>query len=120
MRVLLQMPSGLSRLRIHQLGAYGALLGYQKSSSAVFLDMLVVRRSVSFEFPSTLYRICSGIYRRDKILTRVRTPGTHHGPTQRFSAHDELVGVVGVLPTCLLYTSPSPRDGLLSRMPSSA
>ena len=25
-----------------------------------------------------------------------------------------------VLHTCLLYTSPSPRDGLLSRMPSSA
>ena len=24
------------------------------------------------------------------------------------------------LNTCLLYTSPSPRDGLLSRMPSSA
>ena len=26
----------------------------------------------------------------------------------------------GLLNTCLLYTSPSPRDGLLSRMPSSA
>ena len=26
----------------------------------------------------------------------------------------------GLLQTCLLYTSPSPRDGLLSRMPSSA
>ena len=25
-----------------------------------------------------------------------------------------------VVHTCLLYTSPSPRDGLLSRMPSSA
>ena len=25
-----------------------------------------------------------------------------------------------ILQTCLLYTSPSPRDGLLSRMPSSA
>ena len=25
-----------------------------------------------------------------------------------------------VINTCLLYTSPSPRDGLLSRMPSSA
>ena len=25
-----------------------------------------------------------------------------------------------LLDTCLLYTSPSPRDGLLSRMPSSA
>ena len=29
-------------------------------------------------------------------------------------ATDELIG------DCLLYTSPSPRDGLLSRMPSSA
>ena len=26
----------------------------------------------------------------------------------------------GAVYTCLLYTSPSPRDGLLSRMPSSA
>ena len=26
----------------------------------------------------------------------------------------------GRLSVCLLYTSPSPRDGLLSRMPSSA
>ena len=28
--------------------------------------------------------------------------------------------VEDVITTCLLYTSPSPRDGLLSRMPSSA
>ena len=27
---------------------------------------------------------------------------------------------LGTLDICLLYTSPSPRDGLLSRMPSSA
>ena len=27
---------------------------------------------------------------------------------------------LAILYTCLLYTSPSPRDGLLSRMPSSA
>ena len=27
---------------------------------------------------------------------------------------------VQLIQTCLLYTSPSPRDGLLSRMPSSA
>ena len=27
---------------------------------------------------------------------------------------------IEALQTCLLYTSPSPRDGLLSRMPSSA
>ena len=30
------------------------------------------------------------------------------------------VGTNGGVMTCLLYTSPSPRDGLLSRMPSSA
>ena len=29
-------------------------------------------------------------------------------------------GQLLALNTCLLYTSPSPRDGLLSRMPSSA
>ena len=29
-------------------------------------------------------------------------------------------GASGMPGTCLLYTSPSPRDGLLSRMPSSA
>ena len=31
-----------------------------------------------------------------------------------------MLGVAGVFGGCLLYTSPSPRDGLLSRMPSSA
>ena len=47
-------------------------------------------------------------------------------------AHARMLASVGViteaeaeqlvegLETCLLYTSPSPRDGLLSRMPSSA
>ena len=30
------------------------------------------------------------------------------------------IGKAALLYGCLLYTSPSPRDGLLSRMPSSA
>ena len=34
--------------------------------------------------------------------------------------HARLGGEVVHLVVCLLYTSPSPRDGLLSRMPSSA
>ena len=33
---------------------------------------------------------------------------------------DHVDEILGTLRTCLLYTSPSPRDGLLSRMPSSA
>ena len=35
-------------------------------------------------------------------------------------AGGETVGLIGPSGSCLLYTSPSPRDGLLSRMPSSA
>ena len=36
------------------------------------------------------------------------------------TAQGELEGNKDKLSFCLLYTSPSPRDGLLSRMPSSA
>ena len=32
----------------------------------------------------------------------------------------EFEDMLNQIKTCLLYTSPSPRDGLLSRMPSSA
>ena len=32
----------------------------------------------------------------------------------------DVLQLAGKYQTCLLYTSPSPRDGLLSRMPSSA
>ena len=47
-------------------------------------------------------------------------PGHHDHMTFRakevIEESDTIVGYT----TCLLYTSPSPRDGLLSRMPSSA
>ena len=51
------------------------------------------------------------------------------GDAAKFRATDLDIEVVDKAPaqieqpgstTCLLYTSPSPRDGLLSRMPSSA
>ena len=32
----------------------------------------------------------------------------------------DVTTMIALLGDCLLYTSPSPRDGLLSRMPSSA
>ena len=43
--------------------------------------------------------------------------GVFHICTKQFGEYTEFKGK-GLL--CLLYTSPSPRDGLLSRMPSSA
>ena len=38
----------------------------------------------------------------------------------RLSLNKRLMLILGHYKGCLLYTSPSPRDGLLSRMPSSA
>ena len=54
-----------------------------------------------------------------QALAGVRAPISGNwdaGLTYRFFNADK----VNLLNTCLLYTSPSPRDGLLSRMPSSA
>ena len=42
-----------------------------------------------------------------------------HGVTIPFAANS-VTAMIGPSGCCLLYTSPSPRDGLLSRMPSSA
>ena len=41
------------------------------------------------------------------------------GLMEKYSIDVNLLGE-GLSIACLLYTSPSPRDGLLSRMPSSA
>ena len=40
--------------------------------------------------------------------------------TLHYAAHDPWAGSTNLLGTCLLYTSPSPRDRTRSRMPSSA
>ena len=56
----------------------------------------------------------------------LRTLKSHPGVVVRFEGHVnatcglECRGATGKPCNCLLYTSPSPRDGLLSRMPSSA
>ena len=46
-------------------------------------------------------------------------PSIPHG-LSRLYHHCTATTPVYIFPGCLLYTSPSPRDGLLSRMPSSA
>ena len=55
---------------------------------------------------------------------RTRTISTRRGMSiiqyKSTLAHELGHAYYGDTPTCLLYTSPSPRDGLLSRMPSSA
>ena len=46
--------------------------------------------------------------------------GSKMPPFAFSSRTDQAMTLDGVFKICLLYTSPSPRDGLLSRMPSSA
>ena len=44
----------------------------------------------------------------------------HHPDINKDSGAEERFKDIAEAYDCLLYTSPSPRDGLLSRMPSSA
>ena len=64
------------------------------------------------------------LYARQPIIIAYIALGVALGPFGLGVVSDmELVsgaGHVGIIFLCLLYTSPSPRDGLLSRMPSSA
>ena len=54
-------------------------------------------------------------------LLRAKTAGATVSEERcRKLAHEHLSCHEQYFPDCLLYTSPSPRDGLLSRMPSSA
>src|SRR5680860_117374 len=48
-----------------------------------------------------------------------RLNGLLKGPSAVLGLHQDQNALYARLGNCLLYTSPSPRDGLLSRMPSS-
>src|SRR5680860_1107464 len=53
-------------------------------------------------------------------VTSGTTADTVVAPYNDLDAIEAAAGMCGEDLACLLYTSPSPRDGLLSRMPSSA
>ena len=63
--------------------------------------------SFAYEKPAILCDINDAVL---NLYMMVRQPGMYH----------EIFSHVNWLKTCLLYTSPSPRDATLSRMPSSA
>ena len=57
---------------------------------------------------------------RDRASERIPVRGTRRQIAAAMTASAFSIPHVTEFLTCLLYTSPSPRDGLLSRMPSSA
>ena len=56
----------------------------------------------------------------DKSMANGNPVGPLHGVPMTLKDSLDTEGIITTYGTCLLYTSPSPRDGLLSRMPSSA
>ena len=57
----------------------------------------------------------------DRIIKSVELPNFRKNVTGTFTSGNQYLATPSdYLYPCLLYTSPSPRDGLLSRMPSSA
>ena len=54
------------------------------------------------------------------LLLKLTTNNGIEGWGEAFTLPFREKGVSEIIHSCLLYTSPSPRDGLLSRMPSSA
>ena len=107
---------------------------------AVSLDLLIRRRSLLYVAPDFLgYMLAIGLCcmsllithsRDDLILAAVVSAGGNFvyiagelpvTAMAGFIGNLQLIIFLGILyVVCLLYTSPSPRDGLLSRMPSSA
>ena len=66
-------------------------------------------------------RVSGKLLKHFEINTRMQSYHMHNEHKILKSLVDKLKsGLEIALISCLLYTSPSPRDGLLSRMPSSA
>ena len=65
------------------------------------------------------YKIKEGGKERTQLFKGVVIQRKGKSTTETFTVRKISSGI-GVERICLLYTSPSPRDGLLSRMPSSA
>ena len=95
------------------------------------LDILESNKSVTFEFPPSDFKNMNEKFNNNSFIpsnaeiAQIPNVGVvidiekFKSVSKLISALEDLDDVQDVY-ACLLYTSPSPRDGLLSRMPSSA
>ena len=105
--------SVLERIGERRFSAFGLV---RRSGARAFAKAIIERFDVRGGVPDTPIRLLSGGNMQKLILGRnLLTSPRILVAAQPTRGLDE-----GAVAACLLYTSPSPRDGLLSRMPSSA
>ena len=63
---------------------------------------------------------CQATPQTDVVIEARTVPGAGENPIRKMPTRVTTIERPAPDVACLLYTSPSPRDGLLSRMPSSA
>ena len=149
-RALTSVSRNLSDLEIDQIGESGGVIhiapfrGYLFDSADPDMDTNIraVRKESGIEedylYPFELYWEIDDPAIRKDFLTRTSALLGPIGLDEMLDHIDYIVerigvdhvgigtdfnhgsGIIGFNDACLLYTSPSPRDGLLSRMPSSA
>ena len=88
----------------------GKMLALIDSIETAAVDNSVLQANLSLDL----------IDKEGKLRKRALIDAATAGMSTTKSLYDKMTDVRNTLHTCLLYTSPSPRDGLLSRMPSSA
>ena len=77
----------------------------------------VAGQTNSFFLPSVYSKKVLNFFRKSSVIEAI----TNTDYAGEITAYGDSVKIIKEpVISCLLYTSPSPRDGLLSRMPSSA
>ena len=75
--------------------------------------------SIIYEYTQNGIFIKNGVYIENE-KSFLQKLSKKHDKTPQIQTHSQKTVNSETISSCLLYTSPSPRDGLLSRMPSSA
>ena len=86
------------------------------NSNTPILDLVKNPKDLRGLKPENLTALAQEL--RQEVINAVSVTGGHLGAG--LGVVELTIALHYVYQTCLLYTSPSPRDGLLSRMPSSA